>query len=166
MIARRLEEQDLQLRVTWMNNPIVSNNMHFETPVMMENTIKWFQGNIGNEKRVDLVFEEEGRIVAFGGLTRINREINKAELYIFVNPESQKVGIGTRATKILCKYGFEKLGLNKIHLETNEDNKAAQNVYKKCGFKLEGILREEYCTNNGHMLSRMYYGLLRGELNE
>ena len=165
MIVRRLVESDLQLRVSWMNNEKVYRSMHFDTPVIMENTLKWYRNNLGSDKRADLTFEEDGVIVAFGGLTAINREVDKAELYIFVNPNAQKGGIGTKATILLCKYGFEELGLNKIYLETNEDNLAARRVYEKCGFMLEGTLREEYKTAGGFMLSRMYYGLLKSEFN-
>lgn len=165
MIVRKLEENDLQLRVCWMNNEKVYGSMHFDIPVIMENTLKWYHNNLGNDKRADLTFEENGEIVAFGGLTSINREINKAELYIFVNPTAQKGGIGTKATMLLCKYGFEDLGLNKIYLETNEDNVAARRVYEKCGFVLEGTHREEYKTADGVMLSRMYYGLLKRKFN-
>lgn len=164
MIVRRLKKEDLQLRVNWMNNPKVYSSMHFETPVLMDNTIRWFENNIGNHKRADLAFEENGEVVAFGGLTNIDSDIKKAELYIFVNPEIQKGGIGTRATKELCSYGFKQLELNKIFLETNEDNIAAQRVYEKCGFVLEGKLRNEYISKDGLFMCRMYYGLLKGEL--
>lgn len=166
MIARLLKPEDLQLRVNWMNHPHVYSSMHYAVPVIMENTIKWFENNIGNKKRADLTFVENGEIVAFGGLTEINRETNKAELYIFVNPEVQQKGIGTRATKELCKYGFDELELEKIYLLTNEDNVAAQRVYLKCGFVLEGKLRNEYINSEGRLMCRMYYGLLKGELNE
>ena len=165
MIVRKLTESDLQLRVSWMNNVKVYSSMHFDIPVVMENTLKWYRNNLGSDKRVDLTFEEDGEIVAFGGLTGINREVDKAELYIFVNPNAQKGGIGTKATMLLCKYGFDELDLNKIYLETNEDNVAARRVYEKCGFLLEGTHREEYKTRDGVMLSRMYYGLLKREFN-
>lgn len=166
MIIRKLVKEDLTTRVEWMNNPKVYQSMHFEVPVSLDNTIKWFERNQENLNRADVVFEEGESIVAFGGLTGINREIDKAELYIFVNPVNQKTGVGTKATKLLCAFGFEELRLNKIYLETNEDNLAARRVYEKCGFKLEGMLREEYKTTDGRLLSRVYYGLLKGELCE
>lgn len=166
MIIRRLRVEDLDLRVHWMNHPKVYSSMHFDVPVILENTFKWFQNNIGNENRADVTFEEDGEIVAFGGLTGINRETNKAELYVFVKPDSQKGGIGTNATKLLCKYGFNELGLEKIYLETNEDNVVAQRVYSKCGFVLEGKLRNEYKNSEGKLMCRLYYGLLKGELND
>lgn len=165
MIVRRLEESDLQLRVSWMNNEKVYSSMHFEVPVILEKTIAWFRNNLGNDKRADLAFEIDNTIVAFGGLTNINRETNKGELYIFVNPEAQNGGIGTQATMLLCRYGFEQLRLNKIYLETNEDNLSARHIYERCGFKLEGVLREEYKKSDSIMLSRLYYGLLKKEFN-
>ena len=166
IVVRRLTKEDLQLRVDWMNDIKVYRSMHFEVPVMLDNTIRWFENNSENPKRADLTFTENGETVAFGGLTGINREINKAELYVFVNPKAQRGGIGTRVTKALCRYGFEELGLQKIFLETNEDNYAARRVYEKCGFVLEGKHRNEYISAEGRVLCRMYYGLLKGELSE
>lgn len=166
MIIRKIEIEDLFTRVDWMNNPAIYMTMHYEVPVSIEKTQSWFERNKDNNNRCDVVFEDNNKIVAFGGLTNINKDVKKAELYIFVNPYLHKGGLGTTATKLLCKYGFNILNLNKIYLETNEDNFAARRVYQKCGFKLEGILREEYRKNDGQLLSRLYFGLLKGELNE
>lgn len=166
MTIRKLSRSDLPIRVAWMNNPKVYQSMHFDIPIMLDNTESWYDSVIDNQNRFDCVFEEKGEIIAFGGLTKIDRGTDKAELYIFVNPNLQRGGIGTTATKLLCKYGFENLKLNKVYLETNEDNTAARRVYEKCGFRLEGEHREEYKALEGRLLSRMYYGLLKGELNE
>ena len=166
MILRRLQIEDLKTRVEWMNHPKVYSSMHFDIPVSLDNTIRWFENNQKNDNRADVVFEEKGQLLAMGGLTNINREMNKAELYVFVNPNLQKGGFGTKATKLLCKYGFENLHLDKIYLETNEDNHAAKRVYEKCGFRLEGVLRNEYKNQEGFLKSRLYYGMLKGELNE
>lgn len=164
MIIRKLLEDDLCTRVEWMNNPLVYQSMHYPVPVLMESTLKWFENNKHKENRADLVFEEDGMIVAMGGLTNIDEKISKAELYIFVCPNLQKAGVGTKATKMLCQYGFDVLCLNKIYLVTNEDNLPARKVYEKCGFKLEGILRAEYKTERGVLKDRLYYGIFKEEL--
>lgn len=101
-----------------------------------------------------------------GGLTSIDSAVKKAELYIFVNPELIGKGIGTKATKQLCQYGFTELGLEKIYLFTDRDNVAAQKVYEKIGFRLEGTLRNEILTRTGQISDRLYYGLLKHELIE
>lgn len=163
MKIRRLQKEDLQTRVEWMNNEKVYSSMHFSVPVVMENTVRWFENNIGNEKRADVAFEEDGEIVAFGGLTGVDPTLKKAELYIFVNPNIQAKGYGTKATMQLCEYGFNELGLHKIYLETNSDNYGAQKVYERCGFKLEGTLRHEYLTKDSEWKDRLYYGKLKDE---
>lgn len=163
MIIRKIKHEDLQIRVDWMNNPKIYSSMHFNLPVLLENTIKWFDNNCNNDKRSDVCFEEDGSIVAFGGLTAIDPVLKKAELYVFVDPNAHKSGFGTQATKLLCEYGFKTLKLHKIFLLTNEDNLAAIRVYEKCGFKLEGRHRDEY-LNNGEYKDRMYYGLLKSDL--
>lgn len=164
MLIRKIEKSDLQLRVDWMNSPKIYSNMHFDLPVLLENTIRWFEKNQSNDCRSDVCFVEKDEVVAFGGLTSIDKLVKKAELYIFVNPDSHKSGIGTQATKLLCQYGFEELDLHKIYLLTNENNTAAIRVYQKCGFVLEGRLRDEYWVEDRYM-DRLYFGLLKTEFD-
>ena len=166
MEIRPLEKTDLPLRVQWMNHPKVFRSMHFQLPVLLENTEKWYASILQNENRFDCVFVLDNKVVAMGGLTNRNPSNNKAELYIFVDPDAQKSGLGTQATRLLCRYGFTVLHLEKIYLITNEDNLPAQKVYAKCGFVLEGKLRNEYLNEEGKYLSRFYYGLLKKEWNE
>ena len=166
MIVRRLNKGDLSTRVEWMNNPLVYSSMHYDVPVCLEKTNMWYEKNLFNDARVDLVFEEEGQLLAMGGLTNIERGVNKAEMYIFVNPNLQRSGVGTKATKLLCKYGFEQMELNKIYLETNEDNLVARRVYEKCGFLLEGVHRAEYINKEGIYLSRLYMGILKSDFHD
>ena len=165
MIIRRLEKGDLETRVEWMNNPLIYSSMHFEVPILMERTIQWYESNLTNDKRFDVTVLEDGEIVAFGGFTSINREIGKAETYLFASPFQLHKGIGTRAKKLICEFGFNELGLNKIYFITNEDNYASIRVNEKCGFKLEGRLRKEYLTKDGEFKDRLYFGLLKEEWN-
>lgn len=163
MIIRRLEKGDLETRVEWMNNPLIYSSMHFEVPILMEKTLQWYESNLGNDKRFDVTVLEDGEIVAFGGFTSINREIGKAETYLFASPVHLHKGIGTRAKRLICEYGFKELGLNKLYFITNEDNFASIRVNEKCGFKLEGRMRKEYLTKDGELKDRLYYGLLKEE---
>lgn len=165
MIIRRLEKGDLETRVEWMNNPLIYSSMHFEVPILMERTLQWYESNLTNDKRFDVTVLEDGEIVAFGGFTSINREIGKAETYLFASPFQLHKGIGTRAKKLICEFGFKELGLNKIYFITNEDNYASIRVNEKCGFKLEGRLRKEYLTKDGEFKDRLYFGLLKEEWN-
>ena len=162
MILRRLTIADLPLRVDWMNNPLVYSSMHYEVPICLDKTIEWFNRNQQRNDRVDCTFiDETGLVVAFGGITSINREVGKGESYIFTNPSEHHRGIGTEAMKMLCKYGFEELGLNKLYAFTNEDNQASLHLHQKIGYEIEGRHRQEYKDSMGILKDRYYLGYLR-----
>lgn len=163
MKLRKLTKDDLPERVRWMNSPMVYKTMHFTPPISLENTVDWYKKNQSCTSRCDVVFEDDqGRLIAMGGLTSIDYTVRKAEFYIFVNPSRQKEGIGTTATRILCKYGFEVLNLHKIYLYTNRTNLGAKKTYEKVGFRLEGIHRDELVAEEMYD-DRLYYGLLASE---
>ncbi|MBQ4483884.1 MAG: GNAT family N-acetyltransferase [Prevotella sp.] len=162
MEIRKLAFADLQQRIEWMNNPLVYSTMHFDIPVKMDKTIEWYNRNKQRDDRVDFSFyDSKNEIVAFGGITSINKDVRKGETYIFANPNVQHKGIGTEAMIMLCKYGFEILGLNKLYAFTNEDNEASIHLHLKIGFEIEGRLRQEYRDSKGILKDRIYLGYLK-----
>lgn len=166
MKLRLLATSDLRTRVEWMNDPRIYKTMHFTPPISLEKTKAWHAKNADNASRRDVAFEDDnGNLVAMGGLTSIDYTVRKAEFYIFVNPERQKEGIGSKATYLLCKYGFEVLQLHKIYLYTNASNQGARRTYEKIGFSLEGVHRSELITDDKYE-DRLYYGLLAPDFNK
>lgn len=162
MEIRKLALEDLELRVKWMNNPQVYGSMHFDVPVMIDKTVEWYYRNQQREDRVDCAFfDETESIVAFGGITSINKEVGKGETYIFTNPDAHHKGIGTEAMKLLCRYGFEIVGLNKLYAYTNEDNVASIRLHQRVGYEIEGRLRQEYKDSDGLLKDRIYLGYLK-----
>lgn len=166
MKLRKLSRRDLSIRVEWMNNPDIYKSMNFIPPISIEKTNEWYLSIKDNPKRFDATFVDENEgILAFGGLTNIDYSVRKAEFYVFVNPTKHKMGLGTFATILLCKYGFDVLQLHKIYLYTNATNIAAKRTYEKVGFKLEGVHRDEKIVNEQYE-DRLYYGLLSDDFSD
>lgn len=51
-------------------------------------------------------------------------------------------GYGTEATRLVVDYAFDRIGLHRLELEVFAFNPRARRVYEKCGFQLEGTLRD------------------------
>ena len=165
MKIRRITAKDLETRAMWMNSPLVYKTMHFVPPISLDNIKKWYQANIKNTNRFDATIEDnEGNLLAFGGLTNIDYSVRKAELYLFVNPDKLGRGIGKMSTSLLCQYGFEILQLHKIYLYTNVTNIGAVKTYERVGFQLEGVHRDENIVSDKYE-NRLYYGLLAKDFN-
>ncbi|MDR7870478.1 MAG: GNAT family protein [Tissierellaceae bacterium] len=76
--------------------------------------------------------------------------------------ENLSKGYGTEAIKLLQEFAFNKLNLNKLELDVRAFNERAINCYEKCGFKKEGIIRENY-YENGEYTDTIKMGILKRE---
>jgi len=80
-------------------------------------------------------------VVAYLNIDDVHK---KAELRKLIGvPEYRAHGFGKEATKYWIKYGFSKLKLRKIYLNTVDTNIHNININEEIGFKVEGILRNE-----------------------
>lgn len=75
------------------------------------------------------------------------------ELGIVVLKEYWNVGIGNKLIETALLLGKDG-GLKKVNLETRSDNKKAIVLYKKLGFKEEGIIKR------GILIDEKFYDLL------
>jgi RimJ/RimL family protein N-acetyltransferase len=72
----------------------------------------------------------------------------------------QGKGYATEATKAIIRYGFDKIGFNKVQICVRPSNIKSKRVIEKCGFEYEGTLRD-YFFIDGKYEGRMYYSLLK-----
>lgn len=130
---------------------------HWYSDYFNENTPKngqcfWI---IANNKRI-------GEI----NYNKIEIKGRKVEIDIFIaSTKDQGSGYGSNAIKTLIKYLFETFDLNKIWVEIRAFNIRAIAVFKKVGFKQEGILREEDYFDD-KFIDCVRLGLLKKEFNK
>ncbi len=71
-------------------------------------------------------------------------------------------GYGTDALRVLLRYAFDELNLDRISLSVLEGNERAMRSYEKCGFRYEGRERKVWAYD-GRRWDEVYMGLLREE---
>lgn len=153
-------EKDIEKKIKIINDSRNNTFLHYDLPINYENTLKWFKQKGKNRLDCSIIYDDE--VCGFIGLLNIDDKNKKAEFYICVDCNFGGKGIGTIATRMLLRYAFENLDLNKIYLFTEEDNIPAQKLFGKIGFKNEGLLREDL-IHNGKKLNRFAYGIIRSE---
>ncbi len=76
-------------------------------------------------------------------------------------------GYGTDAMKTLLSYLFSEKKLHRVELNTWSENKRAIRCYEKCGFHLEGTLRESvFCIRDGKYYDGLILGILDREFED
>jgi diamine N-acetyltransferase len=71
-------------------------------------------------------------------------------------------GYGTEATRLMVRYAFDTLNLNRVWLHVYEDNEHALHVYPKVGFRIEGRLRQSF-FRDGRYWDTLVMAVLREE---
>ncbi len=72
-----------------------------------------------------------------------------AHLAMVVGPQHQGRGLGGEAVRLMVRYGFLAMGLNRIQLETFAFNDRALRAYRGAGFVQEGVRREAVWIDGG-----------------
>ena len=160
---RRFERSDIPKKVEWINNPENNQFLHYDIPISIEGTQRWFDSHLGESTRYDAVIEADGVSVGTIGLLCIDRKNLKAEYYIAMGETSYKgKGVAKAASRLILQYGFEALGLNRIYLFTESENIAAQKLFESVGFRREGVAKEDIRKSEGYA-DRILYGILRAD---
>ena len=90
-----------------------------------------------------LIHTLDGRVVGESILNEINWELRKANFRIGIfNGAERGKGLGTWAAESVRDYAFAELKLHRLELDVFSFNPAAEGMYRKIGFKREGVLRD------------------------
>jgi RimJ/RimL family protein N-acetyltransferase len=82
------------------------------------------------------------------------------EVGYFIVQKHVGKGYATEACLTACSIAFEKLGVRRMELQCAADNEKSVQVALRCGFTLEGRLRERNHKRDGSTVDRLWFGLL------
>jgi RimJ/RimL family protein N-acetyltransferase len=105
-----------------------------------------------NPQNILFALRDNNNLIGYGGLTNISWIHKRAEISFLVNTEIAKKKIYQfyflKFLKIISKFSFETLNLNKIYTETFVYRKAHVKLLEKAGFNKESRLTSHYYKNN------------------
>src|ERR1700734_1091723 len=118
------------------------------------------QDGTGARLAVDRVCD--GAFIGWCSLNRWNPDYRSASLGYCFDDAAWGHGYATEAARVLLRWAFGTLDLNRVQAETDTRNGASARVLEKLGFVREGTLRED-CVVNGEVSDSRVYGLIRRE---
>ena len=161
VVLRKFNKSDIPNKVRWINDECNNTYLHYDIPLEIEKTQKWYESVKDRRDRYDAVIEVDGIPVGLIGLLNIDDVNQKAEYYVSMGDVTYKgKGIATEASYLLLEYAFEKLHLNKVYLNVDYENTIARKMYEKVGFKEEGLFKEDL-WHHGKLIDRVRFAYFK-----
>ena len=109
------------------------------------------------------IFGKNGRAIGDIAPQKIDRVNRKCSIGMGIaRVKDRAQGFEQQAVKLMLKYRFEFLGMERICANTLSMNVGAPKALEKCGFILEGREREAVYLN-GRKYDRLNYAILKSE---
>jgi ribosomal-protein-alanine N-acetyltransferase len=104
-----------------------------------------------------------GELIGTCALRDYSQDHRTAEIVYALLPHCWGQGLISEILPEIISFGFNRLGLNRIHAETEPRNVASNKVLLRAGFKEEGRLRESWIYPGEAPTDILLLGLLRSE---
>ena len=133
---RPITYDDTENIIKWRNSEYVNSRFIDRRLFTKESHEEWLKTYVEEGKAAQFIILLDGEAVGSVYLRDIDPDKKEAEYGIFIGEESARgKGVGTKSAKLILKYAFEELNLEKIFLRVFKDNPGAVRSYEKAGFK-------------------------------
>lgn len=175
-VIRPMELGDEEFLYKWWNDGIMMGHAGFAFGTMQsKEAIKNIvDREVNNEELFPVnkrfIICKKDSLMPIGEINYCNLELRnqKCEFGIKIcDVNEQSKGYGKDALYHFMDFMFKSLNLNKIELTTMLDNRKAQSLYKKIGFKPIGVIRQGFLdSRKGVFQDILYMDILKNEWDE
>lgn len=161
----RLEDCS-QTYVEWLNDPDVNQYLEVKWSKQTLESIRQFveeQRRSKDSILFAIIENTTKRHIGNMKLGPIHAHYRHGDISYFIGEKScWNKGMATEAIRLICQFGFEELGLNRIEAGAYELAAGSWRALEKNHFKREGRFRQQICFNRKY-IDVFRYGLLKSE---
>ncbi len=164
VILRAVEEKDNDMLLSLLNDPDTEALLGgWSFPSSSDAQNNWFKHLTEDKNVLRCIISVNDTAIGTAILNKIDYKNGTACVNIkLCAGEYRGKGYGTDAIKALIRYAFDELRLNCVYALALENNQASRRMLEKCGFIMEGILRDRF-YKQGRYNSCVSFSILIGE---
>ncbi|MFJ1751796.1 GNAT family N-acetyltransferase [Kitasatospora sp. NPDC088134] len=102
----------------------------------------------------------DGELIGWAELVNIDPEGESAEVAVWLLPEHRRLRTAKAALRLVCRFGFERLGLGRIDAYAAADNMPSQLTGAAIGFRRAGYRPGAFRSSRTHRLHDAVYATL------
>lgn len=151
VLLRAIEKEDNALLLRLINDPATERMLGGSSfPVSSEAQASWTerQKNVPNTLRCIVALHDQPEIgLGTVILSDIDQKNGTAQIHLKLDEPARGKGYGTDAVHTLTAYAFNELRLQCLYANIISYNTASERLFKKCGYRLDGVLRSRVFKN-------------------
>lgn len=163
---RALEPEDYKTSIKWRKDDAIWDMLGGTKYFVSEAYEKdWVEKTIFNSKDIKLAvcLVENDRYIGNVYMTDINMTNRSCHSHILIGErEYWGQGYASEALMLAVDYMFNERNIHRIQANVLESNTASLKMHEKCGYKVEGILRDAV-YKNGKFQNQYILSLLKKE---
>ncbi len=142
---RATEAGDKEIWTATENHPDPREYLFYALPTSPEEQLTKLEQTKADHNTVlfTICEKETDKTIGVSAFYRVDWIGRMATFYIAIaQKDNWSKGYGKGVTSLMLDYAFDTLNLNRVQLHVYTGNERAVKAYQKCGFKIEGTLRE------------------------
>jgi len=160
VLLRAIEREDNALLLRLINDPDTEcwlGGSSFPVSRLAQENWTEQQKNAANTLRCMIALKEQPE-TALGTviLSDIDQKNGTAQIHLKLDEPARGKGYGTDAVNALTAYAFDYLRLHCLYADILSYNAASESVFKKCGYRLDGVLRSRVFKNGDYVDLKSY----------
>lgn len=146
--------------VRWLDSGELRKTFGFRQAITVESHRRWVEAS--SDTYIWAVLDAQG-VHCGNTLLHVNARHSSGYFQLYIGePHARGHGLGDAALRLTLEHAFDTLTLHRVWLHTFADNVAAEALYRKHGFILEGIERDAI-QGEDRFLSQNRWSLLADE---
>ncbi|MDP4089053.1 MAG: GNAT family protein [Bacillota bacterium] len=164
---REYRREDIPIRLSFINDPEICSALtpDIPYPITMHEEEKNYQSitAVSDTYRFAIETLKDQKLIGGCSINSVDWKNSVAVIGIFIGDRNYcGRGYGSDAVRVLLKFIFMQMNIHKIRLTVYSFNQAAIRCYERCGFRAEGVLRQEI-YKDGRYFDKIFMGILKEE---
>lgn len=141
---RPMAEADLERVLRWRNSERVRQHMFNSHIITPDEHRAWFERIAASDTDCCLIFGRDDTPLGLTSFSQIHPGHRRAYWGFYIGEDmGRERGLGTHLGRLSLDYAFDELNLHKVIGEVLPGNDLSLRLFRRLGFKEEGILQDE-----------------------
>lgn len=163
---RAIEKDDLSQLLAWRNTPELRRYFREYRELNHEQQLSWFNDKVNNDAstRMFAIVDQQEKLLGAAGLCYIDWVNRTADFSIYIGRGGLYIDekIAPDAARVMIRYAFDELGLNRLWSEIYSFDQAKVNFFNHLRFNLDGKHRQTHWAESAWHDS-LFFSLLSSD---